>query len=36
MEYLPLILLFGIGSLFGCGFLAWTYTEPGEKWLKEL
>lgn len=36
MEYLPLILFFGIGSLIGGGFFAWTYTKSGEKWLKEL
>lgn len=31
-----MILLFGLGSLIGGGLLIWTYTKPGEKWLKEL
>lgn len=25
-----------IASVTGGGFLAWTYTKPGKKWLKDL
>lgn len=28
--------IFIIGSLIGITILAWTYTKPGKKWLKEL
>ena len=31
-----MILIFAVGSLIGGGFLLWTYTKSGEKWLKEL
>ena len=34
MSYLALFFL--IGSVIGGCFLAWTYTKPGKKWLKEL
>lgn len=28
--------IFTIGIVFGAAFLAWTYTKPGKKWLKDL
>ena len=34
MSYLALFFL--VCSIFGLGFIAWTYTKSGEKWLKEL
>ena len=34
--YYGLILFFGLGTIIGGLFLAWTYTKPGKKWLKEL
>jgi hypothetical protein len=34
MSYLALFFL--VCSIFGLSFIAWTYTKPGEKWLKEL
>ena len=34
MSYLALF--FMIGSIITGLFLAWTYTKPGKKWLKEL
>lgn len=29
-------IIFTIGIIVGGGFLAWTYTKSGKKWLKEL
>lgn len=34
--YYGLILFFGLGTIISGLFLAWTYTKPGKKWLKEL
>ncbi len=34
MSYLALFFL--VCSIFSLGFIAWTYTKSGEKWLKEL
>ena len=34
MDTLSVTLL--IAAFFGLGFLLWTYTKPGKKWLKEL
>lgn len=34
MSYLALFFL--VCSIFSLGFIAWTYTKPGKKWLKEL
>lgn len=34
--YNGLLFFFGLGIIIGGGFLAWTYTKSGEKWLKEL
>ncbi len=31
-----LALVFTISLIVAGGFLAWTYTKPGKKWLKEL
>ena len=34
--YNGLLFFFVVGTIIGGSFLAWTYTKPGEKWLKEL
>ena len=34
MSYLAWFFL--IGCIISGSFLAWTYTKPGKKWLKEL
>jgi len=34
MSYLALFFL--VCLIFSLGFIAWTYTKSGEKWLKEL
>lgn len=34
--YNGLLFFFVVGTIIGGIFLAWTYTKPGEKWLKEL
>lgn len=34
MSYLALFFL--VGSIITLGLIAWSYTKPGEKWLKEL
>lgn len=28
--------IFTVGSIISAIFLAWTYTKPGKKWLKNL
>ena len=34
--YNGLLFFFVVGTIIGGSFLAWTYTKPGKKWLKEL
>ncbi len=34
--YNGLLFFFVVGTIIGECFLAWTYTKPGKKWLKEL
>jgi len=34
--YNGLLFFFGLGTVIAGSFLAWTYTKPGKKWLKEL
>lgn len=34
MSYLALFFL--VCAVFSVSFLAWLYSKPGEKWLKEL
>ena len=29
-------LIFGMLAVFAAAFLAWTYTKPGKRWLKNL
>ena len=34
--YNGLLFFFVVGTIISGSFLAWTYTKPGKKWLKEL
>lgn len=34
MDYLSIVFI--LTSIIGGGFLLWTYTKPGKKWLENL